>query len=187
MAQRKATGSPQEGFRTWTEDGVVLFKVAEILLPPTTDNRALERSARQRAQPISAQVSYAYCLDPAGCTTWWQEWGGFDLELEIAYVAVMERTDVKGRLRAFDPATDKTGSATAEEFADVLFVEFRDRLTEKDLQRGFESWHAELVPEAKGLFERDLKAWLNPSKLAANRQRPAKATTPAGRSPRRRR
>ena len=187
MAPRKAIGWPQGVLRTWPEDGIVLFKVAEITLPPTTDNRALERSARDRAARVGAQVTYAYCLDPAGCTAWWREWGGFDLELEISYAAVMARTDVQGRLRAFDPATDKTGSATAEEFADVAFVEFRDRLSEKDLQRGFAAWHAALAPDAKALLERDLKAWLNPSKPAATRTPPVTATTSAAGNKRRRR
>ena len=185
MAPRKAAGRPQVALRTWAEDGIVLFKVAEISLPPTSDNRALEQSARDRAARISAQVTYAYCLEPAGCTAWWQEWGGFDLELEISYAAVMARTDVRGRLRAFDPATDKTGSATAEEFADMAFVEFRDRLSEKDLERGFDAWQAALAPDAKALFDRDLKAWLNPPKPAATRKPPPKAAS-AGNKRRRR-
>jgi len=180
MTRRAGSSPSQAGLRTWTEDGIALIKVAEIDLPATTDNRALEQSARQRARPIEAQVSYAYCLEPAGCSAWWQEWGGFDLDLEIAYAAVMARTDVKGRLRAFDPATDKTGSANAAEFADVLFVEFRERLTEKDLQRGFEVWQANLEPEAKTLLERDLKAWLNPAKSKAERRRPTRTLKPTG-------
>ncbi len=97
----------------------------------------------------------------------------------------MARTDVRGRLRAFDPATDKTGSATAEEFADVAFVEFRDRLSEIDLERGFEAWQAALAPDAKALFDRDLKAWLNPPKPAATRKPPPKAAS-AGNKRRRR-
>ena len=89
----------ERALRAWREDGESRFKVAEIELPITGDNRALEAAARARARGIEAEIAYAYCLGSPVSTAWWQVWGGFDLELEFAYAAVVARPDV-GSLRS---------------------------------------------------------------------------------------
>ena len=86
----------KSALRAWREDGESRFKVAEIELAVTEDNRALEAAVRLRARGIEAEINYAYCLGTPVSSAWWQIWGGFDLELEIAYAAVLARQDVGG-------------------------------------------------------------------------------------------
>jgi hypothetical protein len=176
--------------RAWREDGESRFKVAEIELPITGDNRALEAAARARARRIEAEIAYAYCLGSPNSTAWWQVWGGFDLELEIAYAAVVARTDVGGLLDAFDPADNPYQCETIDDYRDVLFVEYRDRLSPADLRRGLAAWHDQLPDPARRCFERDLRHWLDDrgldDKPAAKRPaRPKPAGAPAKAKPRR--
>ncbi len=171
--------------RAWREHGESRFKVAEIELPITGDNRALEAATRARARRIEAEIAYAYCLGAPKSTAWWQVWGGFDLELEIAYAAVLARIDVGGLLDAFDPADNPYQCETIEDYRDVLFVAYRDRLSPADLRRGLAAWLDQLPEPARRCFERDLRHWLDGGTAAKRPARPKPAGAPAKPKPRR--
>ncbi len=152
---------PRQALKVWREDGQTLFKVAEIALPVTGDNTALEAAARKRARNIEAQITYAYCLDEPASSAWWQDWGGYDLEPEIAYASVLARKDVAERLQAFDPADKKHGCANIDEYRDLLFVEYANKLSTADVERGFKAWVAEMPADARDCFRKDLAIWLS--------------------------
>ena len=162
----------ERALHLWRDGPRTEFKVAEITLPVTGDNTELEAAARARAGAIEAQVTYAYCLDTPASSAWWREWGGFDLELEIPYAAVLARADVQSLLRAFDPADNPYRSATLDEFRDVLFVEYRDRLGAADLRRGFRAWLEALPAPARRCFERDVASWIGGTAGASRRKKP---------------
>ncbi len=166
--RRGSREPPERALRAWREDGESRFKVAEIELPVIGDNRALEAAARARARGIEAEINYAYCLGTPSSTAWWQEWGGFDLELEIAYAAVLARKDVAGLLDAFDSANNPYQCETLDDYRDVLFVEYRDRLSPADLRRGLRAWLDQLPEPARHCFESDLAHWLDARRLDAN-------------------
>ncbi len=162
----------ERALRLWRDGDRTEFKVAEITLSVTGDNPALEAAARSRARAIEAQVTYAYCLGAPASSAWWREWGGYDLELEIPYAAVLARADVERLLRAFDPADNPYRSATLDEFRDVLFVEYRDRLGAADLRRGFRAWLDGLPVPARRCFERDVASWLGGTAGASQQKKP---------------
>lgn len=158
--KKPAQDVPRQALKVWREDGETLFKVAEITLPITDDNTALEAAARKRARGIEAQITYAYCLDEPVNSAWWQDWGGYDLESEIAYASVLARKDVKERLKAFDPKDKKHGGASIDEYRDMLFVEYAGKLSTGDIERGFRAWVGDMPADARACFKKDLAAWL---------------------------
>ena len=186
-----ASRAPAENaLRAWREDGESRFKVAEIELPITDDNRALEVAVRARARRIEAEISYAYCLGAPVSSAWWQVWGGFDLELEIAYAAVLARTDVGGLLDAFDPADNAYQCDTLDDYRDVLFIEYRNRLSPADLRRGLRAWLDQLSEPARRCFTGDLRRWRDDraaAKQPARPKPPGAAAKPTRKRPARRR
>lgn len=169
----------KSALRAWREDGESCFKVAEIELAVTGDNRALEAAARLRARGIEAEISYAYCLGTPVSSAWWQIWGGFDLELEIAYAAVLARQDVGGLLEAFDPADNAFQCDTLDEYRDVLFIEYRNRLSPADLRRGLQAWLDQLPESARRCFEGDLRRWRDDRPRPKRPARPKSSGTSA--------
>ncbi len=157
---RKLPEFVTDALHIWREDGATLFKLAEIEIPVTDDNRKLEAAARRRALGIEAEVAYAYCLASPVSTAWWEAWGGFDLEPEITLAAVMARRDVRERLDAFDPADNAEGLRSLDDYRDWLAAEYADRLSVADVKRGYAAWLADLPAEAQKFLIHDLRVWL---------------------------
>lgn len=168
-----------DALHVWREDGATLFKLAEIEIPVTDDNRKLEAAARRRARGIEAEVAYAYCLASPVSTAWWEVWGGFDLEPEIVYAAVMARQDVRTLLDAFNPNDNPYGDRNLDEYRDRLAAEYGDRLTVADVKRGYAAWLGGLPAEARQYLIRDLRNWLAPApRESAKSTKPTKPTGP---------
>ncbi|WP_416899657.1 MAG: hypothetical protein ACMVY4_08110 [Minwuia sp.] len=166
--RRRSGGPPPGGDRIpataltiWTAKGVTQFKLGVIRLDETGSNAALELAARARARPIEAEVVYAYLLERPKSSAWWREWGGYDLEQELLYEAVMARPAVKALLASFDPKDNEWGVTDRDDYADLLVHAHHAEIDADDIRRGFRNWLSKLAPDARRLFANDLRKWMD--------------------------
>ncbi|SLN32471.1 hypothetical protein [Oceanibacterium hippocampi] len=150
---------PDRAIRTWEQDGIAYFKVAEVSLPVTSSAAALERAARAAGRDVEAEAYYAWDLGAESSTAWWFGWGGFDLEEEIVAHAVRGLKPVREKLAAFDPKDNDVGCDSVEEYLDLLVAAHDTELSAADLKRGFRDWVNALSPEIRHILERDLASW----------------------------
>lgn len=151
---------PAEALSVWKEKGLTHFKLGEVVIDENRSNAALEKAARQRAEPVEAALVYAYLLDKDRSTAWWRDWAGYDLEQELLQAAVLARPAVKARLAAFNPKDNEWGVDNAEDYADLLVHDCHNEIDEQDIRNGFRSWLAGLPPDARRLFASDLGKWM---------------------------
>lgn len=144
---------------SWNEGDMGYFKVGRIYLNVTTDAADLERAARDCAQDIQAEVMYAWDLGQPKSNAWWLGWGGYDLEEEIPYHAVLSRKDVAEKCAAFDPKNNDFDCKSLDEFREMMVNAYDEELTADDLSRGFAQWANGLPKDAQKTLLADLRSW----------------------------
>ncbi|MZR29297.1 hypothetical protein [Sneathiella litorea] len=148
----------------WDADGTGYFKVARILLDEADDAKKLEAEAKRAARNIEAEVMYAWDLGEPKSDAWWLGWGGYDLEEDIPFFAVMAKAEVQEKIRAFDPKDNEFECETVDEFKEILFGAYDEQLSAAELIRGFEDWFNSLDEAAQKTLLKDLNSWLRNTK-----------------------
>lgn len=143
----------------WNADGTGYFKVGRIFLNVTDNAENLEQAARNCASDIEAEVMYAWDLEATKSEAWWLGWGGYDLEEEIPYHAVLGLKEVVEKCAAFDPKNNDFGCDSLDEFHEMMVNAYDEKLTAEDLKRGFVNWAESLPAEAQKTFLKDLRSW----------------------------
>lgn len=146
----------------WQDRDLVQFKVAEIEVQEWRSNQKVEAAARAHAADIKAEVSYAYSMARPVSTSWWQIWGGYNLDEEILRAAVCSRQDVAEQVRKFDPKDNDYGVETVEDFQDIMVHVHHESLEEEDFRRGFNTWFRSIPPAARMMFAQDFDSWRKP-------------------------
>lgn len=143
----------------WNADGMGYFKVGKISLNVTTNADDLEQAARACAGEIEAQAMYAWDLGSSKSDAWWLGWGGYDMEEEIPYYAVISRKDIEEKCAAFDPKNNDFDCKNLEEFREMMVNAHDEELTADDLKRGFVRWAESLPEDAQKTLLSDLRSW----------------------------
>ncbi len=150
--------------KTWDEGSTGYFKVAPVKLSVTTNATDLEQQARETARDIEAEVSYAWDLGDNESESWWLEWGGYDLEEEIPFLAAISLPEAEERLKTFDPDDNEFECETEDEYKLLLFNAFDEDLKAKDLERGFRLWLESLDQSVLQILKKDLESWTSRAK-----------------------
>lgn len=146
----------------WRDRDLMQFKVAEIEVQEWRSNQKVEAAARAHAAEIKAEISYAYSMARPVSTSWWQIWGGYNLDEEILRAAVCSRPDVAEQVRKFDPKDNDYGVETVEDFQDIMVHVHHESLVEEDFRRGFNTWFRSIPPAARMMFAQDFDSWRRP-------------------------
>ena len=144
---------------SWSEGNIGYFKVGRIFLNITTNAADLEKGAKSCAADIQAEVMYAWDLQQPKSDAWWLGWGGYDLEEEIPYHAVLSRKDVEEKCTNFDPDNNDFDCKSLDEFREMMVNAYDEELNAEDLTRGFVEWTNSLPEDAQKTFLADLRSW----------------------------
>jgi len=154
----------EEYITAWNEGDTGYFKVGPVKLSITDSVDELEKMAKEAANKIEAEVSYAWDLGKSNSDAWWLEWGGYSLEEEIPYYAAISLPEIAEKIETFDPKDNDFECDSVEEFQEMLFNAHDEELTAKDLKRGFQVWLKTLDKEAFATLKTDLASWTSRAK-----------------------